>query len=126
MAMSSTESLFNGKWRNERGSEMVLRLSRGKVTGTYVTQIGDKRALSKSRPLVGQAHLDVIGFVVAWPEVGSLTSWAGRLVIKRGRSDSIHTVWHLVRPSKLDSPADRVELWASFLTNSSVFRRIPE
>jgi len=105
---------------------MVLHLSRGKITGTYVTRIGDKRALSKPRPLVGQAHGDTIGFVVTWPDVGSLASWVGRLVIKNGQADSIHTVWHLVRPSKPELPAERVDLWASFLTNSSVFRRVRE
>jgi hypothetical protein len=119
--------MLSGKWRNERGSEMLLRLEGLNISGTYTTRIGDDRAKDIDVPLVGLASGELVGFVVCWPEASSLTSWAGRLVRDEGPDGetwSLHTVWHFARQELPGDPPRTTQVWDTFLTNSSVFRKI--
>jgi hypothetical protein len=70
---------------------------------------------------------DLVGFVVSWPAVNSLTCWAGRLVHQKlpdGEIWALHTVWHLARQDVAGDPPREAAVWETFLTNSSVFQRI--
>lgn len=114
--------MFAGTWLNERGSGMILEQDGDRISGRYLTRIGHDAVAGKHHPIVGMANGATIGFVVAWPAAGSLTSWAGRLETDASGHATLHTVWHLVRPVAGDPPRP-LEPWESFLTNSSVFRR---
>lgn len=116
-------AMFEGTWVNERGSLMILEQHGATISGRYVTQIGNDKVARKDHAIVGLANGTTIGFVVSWPAALSLTSWAGRLDIDPEGIQRIHTVWHLVRPASHADPLQTVDVWESFLTNSSVFRR---
>jgi hypothetical protein len=116
--------MFNGTWVNERGSAMILEQHGEKITGRYLTQIGNDKVAQKEHAIVGLANGTAIGFVVSWPAALSLTSWAGRLDVDGQGIERIHTVWHLVRPTSHADPSLVVGVWESFLTNGSVFTRM--
>jgi len=116
--------MFNGTWINERGGAMVLHQREDEITGQYLTQIGNSAVVGKTHRIVGLANGMTVGLVVAWPSAGSLTSWAGRLELPAEGGATLHTMWHLVRPAQAADPAREAEIWESFLTNSSIFRRI--
>lgn len=114
--------MFTGIWRSDAGSELRLCEDSGVITGTYVTAIGDHRVRCREHRLVGRCLGTLVGFVVAWPEANSLTSWTGRLVLRSGLPPELHSMWHLVRET-VEQPPRAAEPWESFLTYSSVFRK---
>jgi hypothetical protein len=119
--------MLPGRWRNERGSEMILRQRDHGISGEYITHIGDDRARDRSAPLVGMVTGALVRFVVSWPAAKSLTSWTGRLVHERraeGETWTLHTVWHLARQEVAGDPPREAAVWETFLTNCSVFERI--
>lgn len=117
--------MFDGTWVNERGSAMILEQNGERISGRYLTQIGNDAVAGRAHAIVGPANGSTIGFVVSWPAALSLTSWAGRLEVDPHGIERIHTVWHLVRPTVNADPSRTVDVWESFLTNSSVFTRKP-
>lgn len=114
--------MFAGTWVNERGSAMVLEQEEGRISGRYVTRLGHEVVTEDLHPVVGLANGSTIGFVVGWPAADSVTSWAGRVETDAEGNATLHTVWHLVRATSGDPPR-ALQVWESFLTNSSVFRR---
>lgn len=114
--------MFAGKWVNERGSAMILEQQGDRISGRYVTRIGHDDVAGNDHPIVGIANGSAIGFVVAWPAAESVTTWAGRLETDALGNAALHTVWHLVRRVSGDPPR-ALNVWESFLTNSSVFRK---
>lgn len=117
------DGVFTGTWINERSGAMILEQNRDEISGRYVTAIGNSGVVGKGHRVVGMANGSTIGLVVAWPSAGSLTSWAGRIEVAPDGSATLHTMWHLVRSAPATDPSKEVEIWESFLTNSSVFRR---
>ena len=117
--------MFAGRWVNERGSGMILEQDGSRISGEYVTRLGHDAVAGNGHPVVGFANGTTIGFVVGWPAANSVTSWSGRLEIDAQGSATLHTVWHLVR-SLSGEPPQPLEVWESFLTNSSVFRKLGE
>ena len=117
--------MFNGRWQNERGSEMTLYEDHGRISGEYLTKVGDDRAKEKPFQLVGYCSESTIGFVVAWDKTGSTTSWAGRYYKdEETGQEFIHTLWHLVRQSTDDDYNEEMPIWQSFLTNASLFKKV--
>jgi hypothetical protein len=114
--------MFAGTWVNEKGSAMILEQQGDRISGRYVTRIGHEDVAGKDHSIVGVANGTTIGFVVAWPAAGSVTSWAGRLEADADGKATLHTVWHLVR-SVSGEPSRPLCIWESFLTNSSIFTR---
>jgi hypothetical protein len=116
---------FAGRWRNELGSVMTLKVSRGIVSGNYTSRVsGDHKPVSGT--VTGRANGYVIAFVVAWPrseETGeaSLTAWVGQFVRERGR-EVIQTLWHLTE--EVDDLGDPLELWRSVTAGADRFTRI--
>ncbi len=100
--------MFTGHWINDQGSVMELHQDGTTITGVYVTRIGSDKVVEQRHTLVGQATGALIGFVVAWPASGSLTSWAGRMVTGPDGAQAIHSVWHLARARR--SPTRRSAL----------------
>jgi hypothetical protein len=118
--------MLSGRWRNDRGSEMILRQKDQQILGEYITRIGDDRARDSSAPLVGFATGELVGFVVCWPGTASLTSWTGRLFQEQGPQGPVwklHAAWHLAR-EEVGDPPRKTGMWETFLTNVSVFERI--
>lgn len=76
--------MFAGTWVNERGSAMILEQQGDRISGRYVTRIGHEDVAEKDHSIVGVATGTTIGFVVAWPAAGSVTSWAGRVETDAG------------------------------------------
>ncbi|MBR2689345.1 MAG: hypothetical protein IKE42_15970 [Aquamicrobium sp.] len=116
-------SMFDGLWENERGSQMRLHQEGAFIRGTYITLIGHDDAVRREHALTGMANEELIGFSVAWPAAGSLTSWAGKLIVDPAGVPRIHTTWHLVRDAVGDPPR-KAAPWESFLTHTSVFSRV--
>jgi hypothetical protein len=73
--------MFAGTWINDRGSAMLLEQNGEAISGRYLTKIGHEAVVGSEHRIVGLANGTTIGFVVAWPAAGSLTSWTGRLEI---------------------------------------------
>lgn len=116
--------MFAGEWVNDNGSAMILEQHGDRISGHYVTRVGHDAVADKDHPITGFANGPVIGFVVAWPAAGSVTTWAGRLETDAQGNAALHTVWHLVRTVSGDPPRP-LNVWECFLTNSSVFRKRP-
>jgi len=117
--------MFTGQWVNDQGSAMELRQDGNTISGFYVTRIGSDKVVEQRHALLGQATGPLIGFVVAWTASGSLTSWAGRMVIGPDGGQAIHAVWHLARAQVPGNPPRDAAPWETFLTYTSVFRRAP-
>lgn len=105
---------------------MVLHQNGDAITGVYITSIGHEQVVRTEHTLVGRAVGNVIGFVVGWPAAASLTSWAGRLGADANGSATIHTVWHLARETIAGDPPRPAQPWETFLTYTSVFRKVPD
>lgn len=114
--------MFAGTWVNERGSAMVLEQEENRISGRYLTRLGNDAVTGDAHPVAGFASGSTIGFVVGWPAADSVTSWVGRIETDADGDATLHTVWHLVRSTTGDPPR-ALQVWESFLTNSSVFRR---
>lgn len=111
---------FNGKWRNELGSEMELSVDiAGAVTGTFRTGVGSPRP-EEEFDLVGFVSGDLLSFTVNFGKYSSLTSWAGQHTIVGG-AERIRTSWLLAKNVEdADEPAS---LWGAMLTGADTFRR---
>ena len=114
-----------GRWSNERGSTLTLVVNGNVLGGHYATAVGNpdpKDAFAVHGIVAG--HL--LSFAVAWQGHDSLTAWTGRY---EPDTDSIHTLWHLVRSHVTANDAtgakvrNAVDLWSAFTTQASVFRR---
>jgi hypothetical protein len=114
--------MFAGTWMNERGSAMVLEQEGDRISGRYLTRVGHDAVTRDEHPVVGFANGTTIGFVVGWPAASSVTSWAGRVEMDADGNATLHTVWHLARAATGDPPR-ALQVWESFLTNCSVFRK---
>ncbi len=121
-----THQSFAGKWRNERGSVVTLKVNGTQLSGTYQTAAGSPK-LTDQFEVVGVVYGELVSFSVAWVEFGTLTAWIGRL---DPETDTISTLWHMVRShstgfdekgTKITVP---VELWNAFATQASRFTRL--
>lgn len=109
---------FEGRWQNERGSEVVLSLGEDRVSGFYQTNVGQPDK-SEKFPLTGFVQGDQITFSVNFGKYGSMTSWTGQLS-EDSNGPYIRTLWHLTR----DVPDDQedADLWKSITAGASTFR----
>ena len=101
---------------------MILEQQDDRISGRYLTQIGHEEVTGRDHSIVGVANGATIGFVMAWPDAGSVTAWAGRIEAGADDNATLHTVWPLVR-SVNGEPQRELGIWESSLTNSSVFRK---
>ena len=70
---------------------------------------------------------EVLAFQVDWQDadanLGSITSFSGRVGRDAEGRDIIHTVWVLVRQWENEERTRPTGTWNAFLTNSDVFHR---
>lgn len=104
------------KWRNQRGSTMVLTDDgKGNLTGEYTTVVGCDQVVGKPQKLFGTTNGSAISFTVNWA-CSSITSWTGQRV----NADKINTLW-LLSVSSADPEKD----FKNNVAGSDVFTRIP-
>lgn len=121
---------IDGTWINQNGSILELRVCEaGLLSGWYRSRKG-RSASGKQYALHGQLNGEVLTFHVDWQDVednlGSITSFSGRLGRDADGFEVIHTVWVLVRQWENEERTRPTGTWNAFLTNSDVFRRLDD
>ena len=87
---------LSGRWRNQHGSEMQIRVGPGgRLAGSYHTAVGAPSPKQEFE-LVGFACGDLVVFTVDFGRFGSLTAWTGQHSAADG-VERIHTLWHLAK-----------------------------
>jgi hypothetical protein len=109
---------FEGRWRNELNSEMVLRIKHNAVSGHYTSYVSSQHKKVRG-PISGFVNGYTIAFVVTWP-TASITAWVGQFVREKHR-DVIETLWQLT--SEVENPGDAKELWNSVNSGADRFIR---
>ena len=111
---------FNGRWVNELGSEMDLKVSKtGEVDGVYTTAVGAP-GKQEHFDLRGFAAGDLLSFTVNFGEYSSLTSWVGQHT-DEGQGAVIKTIWILAK--NIEDQNEPGQLWGSVLTGYDNFTR---
>ncbi len=119
---------IDGTWINQNGSTVELSVdASGCLSGWYCSRKG-RSASGKRYPLHGQVNDEVLVFYVDWQDaddnLGSVTSFSGRVGRDQEGFEVIHTVWVLVRQWENEERSRPTGTWNAFLTNSDVFRRV--
>lgn len=117
----------DGSWINQNGSTVELSVDgSGRLSGWYCSRKG-RSASGKRYPLQGRVNGEVLSFQVDWQDadanLGSITSFSGRVGRDAEGRDIIHTVWVLVRQWENEERTRPTGTWNAFLTNSDVFHR---
>jgi len=107
--------VFDGRWKNELGSTMKLKVSGQKITGSYKTAKSSDGGPLPPHPLIGFIDKNLISFVVNWKDEDSITAWVGQMISK----DEIFTMWQMTK--EVDDPAQ--DYWESILVGSDSFTR---
>jgi hypothetical protein len=118
---------IDGAWTNQNGSTVEFReAADGTLTGSYRSSKG-RAAIGKHYPLSGVRNDEVVAFTVNWLDedanLGSITSFSGRLVPDSNGEPTLHTVWILVRQWQDEAKTNPTGAWNAFLTNADVFHR---
>ncbi|PHR91485.1 MAG: avidin [Robiginitomaculum sp.] len=112
---------FNGKWRNDMGSELVFVVKDGLVSGRYNTNVGEPEN-SKSFPLNGQVDGDQIVFTVNFKGFRSMTAWVGQLTLGADNKPYLRTLWHNTKD--IEDAKEKDDIWGSIRTGASEFQRV--
>lgn len=111
---------LSGRWRNQHGSEMQLRVAPGgRLVGTYHTAVGAPSPKQEFE-LAGFACGDLVAFTVNFGRYGSLTAWTGQHTLVDG-AERIHTLWHLAK--NIPDADEPRALWAGVLAGADTFER---
>lgn len=111
---------LNGRWCNERGSSMDLRVdTNGFITGSYSTGVGLPHP-GECFCVTGQAKDTLLNFSVNFERYESLAIWAGRYLVEN-EIELIETKWLLQANHGL-APAPE-SFWSSVITGIDVFQR---
>jgi hypothetical protein len=113
---------ITGRWYNELNSTMYLEVTGKRLSGWYITAVGDAAGPYE---LIG--YLDVtddtptLGWTVTWQnskkQAHSVTTWCGQAQPVDGQ-DQIDTTWLLVR-STVDA-----EDWEATMISKDLFKRV--
>jgi hypothetical protein len=111
---------FAGVWKNELGSTMTLAVQNGQVTGTYSSTVSGGGGGTVDGRITGFADEDIISIVVKWDGSSSMTAWVGQ-VVDIGGTDTIKTLWHLIR--NVDDASEPTRAWSAVLAGADQFTR---
>lgn len=134
--MNEERTLWPGRWRNERGSEIRLEIAdEGEspslhvpVRGSYRSAVG-RVAVETELPLCGWVAGSRICFTVSFRDrsgsepVDSLASWCGHLEELVDGTTVLSTLWHLSRAPAEDD-AERRRGWGEVLAGASRFAKL--
>ncbi|WP_225769950.1 avidin/streptavidin family protein [Inquilinus sp. Marseille-Q2685] len=120
---------WNGTWRNQYGSTVVIEEDGGGVIrGVFRTALEDSSFFGQDVPIHGAAHGDVIAFTAAGSGTAgsAAVSYTGLL-----RDGKLETLWHTVADQALTAaeegvPAEirKVPAWRAFGTSLDTFERV--
>ena len=110
---------FSGRWANQLGSVMNLRVAGQRVVGDYTSPVSGGGGTVRGE-LTGFVDGDLISFIVNWEGPASLTAWTGQLVRDDNR-DVIKTLWLLVK--NVEDSNEPTGLWQSTLAGTDEFTR---
>lgn len=113
---------ISGLWYNELNSTMELRVEGKRLSGWYVSAVGQAAGRYE---LTGFQDVDdatpTCGWIVAWKNdrtyAPSVTAWCGQAQ-DLGGEELIDTTWLLTRSTKVQ------EDWESTLLGKDLFRRM--
>jgi hypothetical protein len=111
---------IGGHWYNQRGSMLTLRASGGSLSGTFASSVGLTKPGGREAAVVGFSSDNLVSFVAAFPEHGSLTAWVGH-ALGAGDEGTLELQWQMT--VALPGKEDRGELWRGIWTGFDVFRR---
>lgn len=117
---ASGNELVSGRWTNEYGSVVDIKVDGDRIDGTYTSAVGSKRH-ELTGPITGFARGDTVTFSVLWPaHMRSLTTWVGQVVDSGGGTPVLKTLWYLI----VDVPdADEpTGLWTAIHAGADEFR----
>jgi Avidin family len=115
-----------GRWYNELGSTMKLKVAGSKISGQYQTKVGDA---SGWYDLVGRLDRGGkrslgMGFVVSWQNAhkraNAVTAWSGQLQRRSDGSEVLLTTWLLTEETKSKNN------WKSTIIGQDEFNREPQ
>ena len=115
---SSATVDFSGRWRNQYGSKMVLKVAAGNVTGSYESAVSGEGS-PVTGPLCGFVNGDLISFTVNWPSA-AITAWVGQLVNDNG-NDVIATLWQMT--VNIPDAQEPTGMWQSVFAGADRFHR---
>lgn len=111
-----------GTWYNQHGSRLTLRASEGRLAGTFASSVGLKKRGGRDADVAGFQSENLVSFVAAFPDQGSLTAWAGH-ALGTGEEGTLELQWQMT--VELPGKEDPSELWRGIWTGFDVFRRQP-
>ena len=118
-----SNSPFAGRWRNQRGSVMDVRVGDDDtIEGTFRTLVGTDHP-ERAHHLVGYVIGDAVTFCVDFRPHGSVAAWTGHHTVGHDGVDHLTTAWHLAQPARVAEEAR--SLWRGLLTGADEFVREP-
>lgn len=113
---------IGGTWYNQHGSRLTLRASDGTLSGSFASSVGLTKGAGREAPVLGFLSDNLVSFVAAFPEQGSLTAWAGH-AHGTGEESTLELQWQMT--VALPGKEDPAQLWRGVWTGFDVFRRQP-
>jgi hypothetical protein len=111
---------FGGRWVNELGSYMDLKVDGSVVTGHYVSMVTENGpGPTPPFDIYGSVSGDLINFNVNWG--AEITAWIGHGVIYAGGNASILTLWQIVHT--ISDEEDPENQWKTVSAGADEFRR---
>ena len=111
---------FNGKWRSELGSSIVLKVEAdGTVQGIYQRAVGPDSTV-EDFPLLGFVSGTLLCFAANLGKYGSVISWVGQCT-EEDRDPIIRAMWLLER--YVADPDDPANLGGATVTGYNHFVR---
>lgn len=120
-------SAASGRWVNQNGSTLELVVAEdGAVAGWFESRKG-RAAAGRRYAVAGRANGELVSFLVDFRaddhNLGSITSFSGRLAVHADGAQVLHTMWVLARGFEDAEHTRPTQPWNSFLVNADVFRR---
>ena len=124
---SAVAASVEGRWVNQNGSELQLDVTAGGAVGGWFESRKGRAAAGQRYPVLGRANGTLVSFIVDFrtdgQDLGSITSFSGRLALGTDGAPALHTMWILARAFEDAEHTRPTQPWNSFLVNADVFRR---
>lgn len=111
---------FNGIWKNQNNSRLVLKVTNGIVTGRFESGVGDDDQVHWV-DIQGRVFNSLIAFNAVYPEYQSIVSWVGQYSFERNKA-MIKTFWLYTNESSNNNEHNLS--WYSNRIGADVFTKI--
>ncbi|MBY3565705.1 avidin/streptavidin family protein [Rhizobium laguerreae] len=109
---------FDGEWRNQLGSRMLLTVSGASLRGEYYSAVSGGGSPIRG-DLTGFVNGDLISFVVNWPSA-AVTAWVGQVINDNG-NELIETLWQMT--TNVPDNQEPTGMWQSVFAGTDRFHR---